>query len=98
MTETLISLISILLGIIAVQVFAKLKTNYSLGITANCIVGVFGSILFVKLFGRLFYIAPNHIVLNSTINFVKLFFNFFISGLGGILLLYTIKKLKVDLD
>ncbi|MGB5555220.1 MAG: hypothetical protein WBM83_11220, partial [Flavobacteriaceae bacterium] len=53
MTGTLITLISILIGIIAANTFAYFKKNYSFGFTGNTLVGVFGGIFFIKSFGRL---------------------------------------------
>lgn len=94
MTETSISLLSILLGIMSAVLFAKLKPMYSLGLAGNCIVGVFGSILFVKIFGRLGHVAPNNMVLNSNINYIKLVANLIISSSGGIIGLFFIKKIK----
>lgn len=93
MTETSISLLSILVGIVAALLFAKLKPIYSLGFAGNCIVGVFGSILFIKVFGRLLNLAPDAVVLENGIHLLKLTANLLLSALGGLLGLYIAHRL-----
>jgi uncharacterized membrane protein YeaQ/YmgE (transglycosylase-associated protein family) len=46
MTGTLISLISIFIGIVAANVFGYFKKTYSCGFTGNTLVGVFGSFFY----------------------------------------------------
>ena len=53
MTGTLISLISIVVGIAAANLTSYFKTEYSFGFTGDTLIGVFGSILLIKSFGRL---------------------------------------------
>ncbi|WP_417371419.1 hypothetical protein, partial [Gelidibacter japonicus] len=53
MTDTLIAIISIFMGIIGAHVFAAINKKYSLGVIGNTMAGVFGSIFFIMVFGRL---------------------------------------------
>lgn len=92
MTGTLISLISIFIGIISANVFAYFKNKYSFGFTGNTLVGVFGSILFVKTFGRLGF-DPWSIMDNGTFHSSLFMVNCLISILGGILGLVLIKSI-----
>ncbi|MGY5351335.1 hypothetical protein ACXGQW_01970 [Wenyingzhuangia sp. IMCC45533] len=93
MTQTIISLLSILFGILGASIFGKLKPKFSLGLTSNIIVGVFGSILILKTFGRLGF-TPNHIVVNQNVNYILLLISLMISGVSGILCLVIIYKIK----
>lgn len=94
MTATLISLLSILVGIIGANSTAFVFKKYSFGIIGNTISGVFGSILFIKSFGRLGF-DPFSIVQSGSINLKLLFFNFIAAFFGGAIVLILIKKLKV---
>ncbi|WP_452226178.1 hypothetical protein [Lacinutrix cladophorae] len=84
MTGTLISLISIFIGILAANTFAYFKKQYSFGFTGNTLVGVFGSIFFIKSFGRLGF-DPWSIMHNETFHSFPFFINCLVSILGGIL-------------
>lgn len=84
MTGTLISLLSILIGIIAANIFGHLKQRYSFGFTGNTLVGVFGSILLIKTFGRLGFDAWS-IMNNGDFNGLRLVVNILFSILGGVL-------------
>lgn len=97
MTATLISLISILSGIIGANIVAVTFKKYAFGIVGNTIAGVFGSILFIKFFGRLGF-DPFTIVASGNINFSLLILNVFVSFLGGVIALILIKKLKIILN
>ena len=97
MTATLISLISILTGIIGANIIAITFKKYSFGSIGNTISGVFGSIFFIKLFGRLGF-DPFTIVQANTINIKLLFLNLIVSFLGGVIALILIKKLKIILN
>jgi uncharacterized membrane protein YeaQ/YmgE (transglycosylase-associated protein family) len=83
MTGTLISLISILIGIIAANTTGFLLKKYSFGIIGNTLAGVFGSILLIKSFGRLGF-NPWSIVNNGNFNNFLLAINMFVSALGGV--------------
>ncbi|WP_179335202.1 hypothetical protein [Winogradskyella costae] len=90
MTGTLISLISILVGILAANVFGYLKTKYTFGFKGNTLVGVFGSILLIKTLGR-FGFDPWHIMNNGDFDGLRLTVNLFVSALGGVLGLLFVK-------
>ena len=93
MTHTLISLISIIIGIIGANVAGLILKKYTLGIIGNTIAGVFGSILFIKSFGRLGF-DPNAIMKLGTINLPLFLINILISFLGGVIAVVLIHKLK----
>ncbi|MEX1383131.1 hypothetical protein [Lutibacter sp.] len=97
MTATLISLISILTGIIGANLMAVAYKKYSFGIVGNTIAGVFGSIFFLKSFGRLGF-DPFTIVQADTINIKLLILNLIVSFLGGVIALILIKRLKIILN
>ena len=82
MTGSLISLLSIIAGIIGANIFGKIYKKYSFGITGNTIVGVFGSILFIKSFGRLGFDA-NSIIESAELDILMLTLNLSISFIGG---------------
>ena len=84
MTGTLISLISIFIGIMSSNVFGYFKKKYSFGFTGNTLIGVFGSILLVKTFGRLGF-DPWHIMNDGDFDGLRLTINLFVSALGGVL-------------
>ena len=84
MTGTLISLISILIGIIAANTTGFLLKKYSFGIIGNTLAGVFGSILLIKSFGRLGF-NPWSIMNNGNFDNFLLAINMFVSALGGVL-------------
>lgn len=91
MTGTLISLISILIGIIAANATGFLIQKYSFGVIGNTIVGVFGSILFIKTFGRLGF-NPWSIMNDGDFDGFRLALNFLVSAIGGVLGLIIAKK------
>lgn len=93
MTETLISLISIFIGIIGANSIIFIFKKYSFGITGNTIAGVFGSILFIKSFGRLGF-NPQSIMQNGTFYDWLFIINCIVSFLGGILGVILIKMIK----
>ena len=93
MTETLISLISIVCGVMGANMTGFIAKRYSFGITGNSIAGVFGSIFFLKLFGRLGF-DPISIMCSGSIN-VKLFIlNSLVSILGGCIAIIVAKSVK----
>ena len=93
MTETLISLLSILIGIIGANSAGFILRKYSFGILGNTIAGVFGSIFLIKSFGRLGF-NPFYITENATFHVWLFIINCIVSFLGGVLALILIKKLK----
>lgn len=93
MTGTFISLISIFIGIIGAISTGVFFNKYSLGLIGNTISGVFGSILVIKLFGRLGF-NPWLIMNNGDFDGFRLAINLFVSFLGGVLGLILLKNLK----
>ncbi|MFK5959032.1 MAG: hypothetical protein QM495_09220 [Lutibacter sp.] len=93
MTATLISLISILIGIIGANSAAFILKKYSFGIVGNTIAGVFGSIFFIKSFGRLGF-DPMSIIKLGNIDFKLFTLNIIVSLFGGITAVILAKKLK----
>ncbi|WP_298553694.1 hypothetical protein [uncultured Algibacter sp.] len=82
MTDTLISLISIFIGIIGGNSFGFLFKKYSLGFIGNTIAGVFGGILFIKVFGRLGF-NPQVIMASGSVDVFLFVINTLMSFLGG---------------
>ncbi len=97
MTTTLIALLSISIGIIATNLFSVFLKKYSFGFTGNTIIGVFGSIFFIKSFSRLGF-DPFSIVKTGNIDFLLLFVNFLVSALGAILFLIFLKKIATRIN
>lgn len=82
MTGTLISLISILIGIIAANITGLIIKKHSFGVIGNTITGVFGSILLIKSFGRLGF-DPWSIMNDEDFDSFRLIINMLVSALGG---------------
>ena len=97
MTETLISLISILIGIIGANTAGFIIRKYSFGLIGNTIAGVFGSIFLIKLFGRLGF-NPLFIMQNGTFNSVLFSVNCIISFVGGVFGLMSLGLIKRKLN
>lgn len=97
MTETLISLLSILIGIIGANSTGFILKKYSFGIIGNTIAGVFGSILLIKSFGRMGF-NPLFIMENGTFNGLLFSVNCIVSFLGGVFGLIAIKLIKRRLN
>ena len=97
MSETLISLISILIGIIGANGIGLFLKKYSFGVVGNTISGVFGSILFIKLFGRLGF-NPIFVMQNDHFNSLLFSINCIVSFLGGVFGLIAIKLIKAKLN
>ena len=97
MTDTLISLISILVGIIGANSTGFFFKKYSFGITGNTIAGVFGSVFLVKLFGMLGF-DPKSIMQLGTVNYSLFIINIIVSFCGGVMAIFLIRKLKSIID
>ena len=82
MTDTLIALISIFMGIFGAHLFAGIKRKYTLGFTGNTLAGIFGSIFFLKTFGRLGF-DPMTIMQSGHTNPSLFMINMVVSMLGG---------------
>ena len=87
MTDTLISLISILIGIIGANLMGFLYKKYSFGLTGNMIAGVFGSILCIKSLGRLGF-DPVSIMESGNTNLLLFGLNCVVSFFGGVVSKY----------
>lgn len=90
MTETLISLISIFIGIVAAISTGIILKKYSFGLIGNTIAGVFGSIFLIKFFGRLGF-NPQSIMQDGKFHTSLFIINCVVSTLGGVLGLIIIK-------
>ena len=97
MTDTLISLISILIGIIGANSTAFFFRKYSFDLVGNTIAGVFGSILFIKSFGR-FGFDPVSIMQTGSTNLPLFFLNCLVSFLGGAIAIVLIKLIKETMN
>ena len=97
MTLTVISLLSIVLGILGANIFGLLKPKITLGFIGNTIAGVFGSIFLIKSFGRLGF-NPQSIMSSGEANYYLLMLNFSISIIGGVLAVYLGVQLKKKMD
>lgn len=93
MTHTLISLLSIIMGIIGANTAGFFFKKYSFGLTGNTISGVFGSVFLIKTFGR-FGLNPELILQSGTINYFLLTANFLVSFVGGAIALLFLFKFK----
>ncbi|WP_397363015.1 hypothetical protein [Olleya sp. R77988] len=97
MTGTLISLISILIGIIAANTFGFFNKKYSFGFIGNTLIGVFGSIFLIKSFGRLGF-DPWSIMQNETFNNWLFLLNCLVSILGGVIGLLFVNYLNYKIN
>jgi len=97
MTATLVSLISILVGILGANIYGILYKKYSYGIVGNTIAGVFGSIFLIKSFGRLGF-RPNNIIINGEIYIKPFMINIIVSIIGGFTALIFLKIAQKKLN
>ncbi len=89
MTDTLIAIISIFIGMLGAILLGVIKKKYTMGFTGNTIAGIFGSIFFIKIFGRLGF-DPMSIMKSGDINYILFSINVLVSLLGGALgLIFT---------
>ncbi len=93
MLESLVALLGITIGIIGLNIFTLFYPKLSFGLVGNSIIAVFGSVFFMKSFGRLGF-NPQAIVSLGTINLTLLFINLVVSILGAIVLLLVAQRLK----
>ncbi|NMH85980.1 hypothetical protein [Flavivirga algicola] len=96
MTDTLISLISIVCGIIGSNISGYIFKTYTLGIIGNTIAGVFGGIFFIKALGK-FGFGPKSIIQSGDVYFSLFALNLFISFVGGAIAVILIHKLKTKM-
>jgi len=97
MTATLISLLSILLGIIGANLYGALFKKYSFQLIGNTISGVFGSIILIKSFEGLGF-GPASIVVNGSTNWFLFLCNIIISVCGGILAVIIMKRVQLEMQ
>ena len=97
MTATLISLISVLIGIIGANITGYIFKKYSFGFIGNTIAGVFGSIFLIKSLGRLGF-DPISIMEFGNINIVLFTLNVVMSFFGGSIAVILIYKLKIMMN
>ena len=97
MTDTLISLISILIGIIGANITGFIFKKYSFGNIGNTIAGVFGSIFLIKSVGRLGF-GPKSIMEYGNVHIDLFVLNAFVSFLGGAIAVILIYKLKTIMN
>ncbi|MDG4946420.1 hypothetical protein NMK71_08340 [Weeksellaceae bacterium KMM 9713] len=97
MIASFISLAGILMGILGSNFTGLAVKKYSLGLTGNTILGVFGSILFIKSFGRLGF-SPNMIMESGHVDYILLLINFIVSFIGGGLFLILISLIKNKIE
>ncbi len=97
MTATLISLISILTGIVGANIYGFVFRKYSFGIIGNSIAGVFGSVFLIKSVGRIGF-DPKAIMLTSDVNLILFAINLIVSFLGGVIAVVLISKLKTKMS
>ena len=92
MTTTLISLISIAIGIIGANLTGFIKKK-SFDFIGNTIAGTSGGIFFIKAFSRIGF-DPVSIMSNGEINYVLLVINLLVSFFGGVIGVFILNKLK----
>ncbi|MDX1828612.1 MAG: hypothetical protein R3342_03600 [Lutibacter sp.] len=97
MLASLIAVISVVIGIFGANLFGFVLKKYSFGFTGNSIIGVFGSVFFIKLIGR-FGFDPIAISGNGNINYTLLTFNLIISFFGAIVGLILLKAISTKLN
>lgn len=97
MTDTLIAIISIFIGIIGANVFGAIKKGYTMGFTGNTIAGIFGSIFFIKIVGR-FGFDPVSIMKSGELNGILFAINMMVSLFGGAIGLIAIKLINNKLN
>ena len=97
MTDTLISIISIIIGIIGANLTGFVFKKYSLGLIGNTIAGVFGSIFLIKTFGRLGF-DPKSIMQSGNVNLSLFILNSIVSFCGGVIAVILIHKLRTRMN
>lgn len=97
MNETIISLLSIIFGILGANITGYIFKKYSFGIIGNTIAGVFGSIFLIKTIGRMGF-DPASIMALKTVNWNLFILNSLMSFSGGGLSIIFIHKLKTSMN
>ncbi|MCI2228586.1 hypothetical protein MC378_05360 [Polaribacter sp. MSW13] len=97
MTDTLIAIISIFVGMMGANFLGVFKKKFSLQFIGNTITGIFGSIFFIKMFSRLGF-DPMTIMKTGSLNVVLFSINMLVSFLGGVLGLIFAKWLITKMN
>lgn len=97
MTDTLIAIISIFIGMLGANLLVVINNKYSLGFTGNTIAGIFGSIFFIKIFGRLGF-DPMSIMKTGAVNYFLFTINMLVSLVGGALGLFFTKLIVTKMN
>lgn len=97
MTDTLIALISIYIGIIGAVLTGFIFKKFSFGFIGNTIAGVFGSIFLIKSLGRLGF-DPASIMQSGQANILLFSINAVVSFFGGAFAVVLLHKLKSKLN
>ena len=97
MTDTLISLLSILIGIVGANSTGLFFKKYSFGLIGNTIAGVFGSVFFIKSIGRLGF-SPQAIMETGSVNTNLFLLNCAVSFCGGLLAVILLRKLATKFN
>ncbi len=97
MTDTLISLLSILIGIVGANSTSLFFKKYSFGLIGNTIAGVFGSVFFIKSIGRLGF-SPQAIMHTGSVNTSLFALNCVVSFCGGLLAVILLSKLAIKFN
>ena len=97
MIASFISLAGILMGILGSNFTGLALKKYSMGLTGNTILGVFGGVLFIKSLGRLGF-SPKLIMESGSVDYLLLLLNFMVSFIGGGLFLILISLIKNKLE
>ncbi len=93
MTETLLSLISIAIGILGAYTFAFFYKKYSFGFIGNTIIGVFATVFIIKSFGRIGF-NVKAIMAGNSFHLLLFLVNLIISFASGALAVFLLFKLK----
>ncbi|MBN2597190.1 hypothetical protein [Labilibaculum sp.] len=97
MTDTLISLLSILIGIIGANSTGLFFKKYSFGLIGNTIAGVFGSVFFIKSIGRLGF-SPQDIMQTGSVDTYLFALNSLVSFCGGLAAVIVLSKLAAKFN
>lgn len=97
MTDTLIAIVSIFIGIFGSNLLAVLRKKFTMGFTGNTIAGIFGSIFFIKVFGRLGF-GPMAIMQTGEVDPLLFAINISVSFLGGVIGLIATKLIRNKLN
>lgn len=91
MNPSFISLIGILFGILGANSIFLWSKNKSLGLAGNSIVGVFSSVLYIKIIGRIFHLKNNS-------NFLLVILIFIGSFIIGLSFVFFTKKVLIKFN